>query len=456
MGQRDRPFGWFGIVRLGFIQMALGAIVILTTSTLNRVMVVELALPASLPGLLVGWHYAVQISRPRWGFSADQGGRRGVWIVGGQAVLAAGAVLAAASAWLMATHLVAGLILSFLAFSLIGGGVGAAGTNLLALLAVKTPPDRKAAAAAIVWIMMIVGFIISSAVASVYLDPFTMGRLVGLTAVIGLVAVIISALSLLGLRTKPVRKPSVSIPENVDRRAPGTSSFAAFRGALAAVWQDPQTRLFTTFIFVSMLAYSAQDLILEPFAGLLHGYTPSESTRLATMQNMGVLTGMVATAILGTVLGRSRASFMRRLSLSGCILSAVGLGFLAYGAFQTTAFSLQHAVFGLGFGNGMFAVAAIGSMMTLASAPGDGREGTRMGVWGAAQAIAFGIGGFLGTAAIDAARLATGDTVFSFALVFGIEALLFIGAGFLGWRVGPVSSDDQAMPFMPAESLPAE
>ena len=57
---------WFGIFRLGLVQTALGAVVVLTTSTLNRVMVVEWALPATLPGLLVGLHYAVQISRARY------------------------------------------------------------------------------------------------------------------------------------------------------------------------------------------------------------------------------------------------------------------------------------------------------------------------------------------------------------------------------------------------------
>jgi BCD family chlorophyll transporter-like MFS transporter len=79
------PLGWLGIVRLGLVQSALGAVVVLTTSTLNRVMVVELALPAMLPAALVGWHYAVQLSRPRWGYGSDMGRRRTPWIIGGWA-----------------------------------------------------------------------------------------------------------------------------------------------------------------------------------------------------------------------------------------------------------------------------------------------------------------------------------------------------------------------------------
>ena len=69
---RHSTFGWLSIVRLGLVQASIGAIVVMTTSTLNRIMVVELALPASLPGLLVAIHYFVQVIRPRMGFESDR------------------------------------------------------------------------------------------------------------------------------------------------------------------------------------------------------------------------------------------------------------------------------------------------------------------------------------------------------------------------------------------------
>ena len=65
---------WAGIARLGLVQMALGSVVVLVTSTLNRVMVVEFALPAILPGALVALHYCVQVLRPRMGWGSDMGG----------------------------------------------------------------------------------------------------------------------------------------------------------------------------------------------------------------------------------------------------------------------------------------------------------------------------------------------------------------------------------------------
>ena len=87
---------WLQIVRLGLVQLCLGAVVVLTTSTLNRLMVVELALPAMLSGALVALHSFVQITRPSWGFLSDAQGNRTRFIIGGMAVLSLGAALAVA------------------------------------------------------------------------------------------------------------------------------------------------------------------------------------------------------------------------------------------------------------------------------------------------------------------------------------------------------------------------
>jgi len=95
---------------------------------------------------------------------------------------------------------------------------------------------------------------------------------------------------------------------------------------------------------------------------------------------------------------------------------------------------LQASVFALGVANGMVAVAAIGSMMTLAGRGAASREGLRMGLWGAAQALAFGLGGFLGTAASDLAHFVLGDAVAAYAWVFAAEAALFVVAAAMALR----------------------
>jgi BCD family chlorophyll transporter-like MFS transporter len=82
----------------------------------------------------------------------------------------------------------------------------------------------------------------------------------------------------------------------------------------------------------------------------------------------------------------------------------------------------------LGAANGAFSIAAIASMMRLASEGAGAREGTRMGVWGAAQAIAFGLGGILGTSLSDIARWVVDDLGTAYGVVFLLEALLFVVA----------------------------
>jgi BCD family chlorophyll transporter-like MFS transporter len=413
--------GWLGIARLGLVQAALGSIVVLATSTMNRIMVVELALPAILPGALVGWHYAVQIMRPRFGFGSDMGGRRTPWIIGGMATLGAGSVLAALSIGWMETSTAAGIALAILGFLLIGVGVGAAGTSLLVLLATRVDERRRAAAATLVWLMMIVGFVVSTLVVGQLLDPYSAARLVALTA-----AVALAALCLTLAAVYRIEPPRAQRHAAVTAAGAETSTQPSFREALEQVWGEPQARRFTIFIFVSMLAYSAQDLILEPFAGSVFGMTPGQSTTLASMQHGGVLLGMLLVALCCTVIGGPRLGSLRLWTILGCVASAVALFGLSIAGWVGGDWPLKPNVFLLGVANGAFAVAAIGSMMSFAGSGRESREGVRMGLWGASQAIAFAVGGFCGAAASDLARVWFDSQGLAYGLVFAAEAILFL------------------------------
>ncbi|MFN0218706.1 MAG: BCD family MFS transporter [Hyphomicrobium sp.] len=419
-----QKLGWLGIVRLGLVQTALGAIVVLTTSTMNRVMVVELALPAMLPGALVAFHYVLQFLRPRWGYGSDVGGRRTPWILGGMIVLALGGAGASlATAW-MSTNVAAGVALAVIAFAAIGAGVGAAGTNLLAFLATRVSEERRGAAATIVWLMMIAGFVVTTIVAGHFLDPFSPSRLVAVTSAVSAIAVIVTALALWGMED-----PAGALaPEDIATKA----AKPPFRQALAEVWSEPQSRRFTIFVFISMLAYSMQDLILEPFAGIVFGMTPGESTKLAGVQHGGVFSGMILVALAGSA-GLGIGS-LRSWTIGGCLMSAAALVLLAASGTGGPDWPLRATVFALGAANGAFAVSAIGSMMQLASSGAEKREGVRMGMWGAAQAVAFGSGGFIGAMGVDVLRQFVGATVTAYTTVFLLEAILFLFAAVLAAR----------------------
>lgn len=417
-------FGWLQIVRLGLAQTALGAIVVLTTSTLNRVMAVELALPALLPGLLVALHHVVQLARPRWGFGSDRGGRRTPWIIGGMAVLALGGAGAAAATAVMATNATLGAALGFLAFTAIGVGVGAAGTNILVLLAQNVGEGRRAAAATIVWVMMIAGFVVTGATAGHFLDPFSLARLVAVCASVCALAFLLAVAAVWGL------EPHGRKPAGMTAPAP-----TAFRDALDAVWADATARRFTLFVFASMLAYSMQDLILEPFAGLVFGMTPGETTKLAGLQNAGTLAGMIGVALMSGTFGEAPSGLLKRWITFGCLASAAALGAIAFGGLVGVGFPIRAAAFALGLANGAFAAAAIGSMMGLAGQGDPATRGTRMGLWGAAQAIGFGFGGLTGAALADLARGAIGATAPAYAAVFALEAAIFLVCAAMALRL---------------------
>ncbi|RXH09323.1 BCD family MFS transporter [Bradyrhizobium guangzhouense] len=428
-----RPLSWLGIVRLGLVQAALGAIVVLTTSTLNRVMVVELALPAMLPGLLVGLHYAMQIFRPRLGYGSDLGGRRTPWIIGGMAVLAAGGALAAiATAW-MATWLLTGIVLAVIAFLMIGIGVGAAGTSLLVLLAKRTAPERRSAAASIAWVMMIAGFIVTTIIAGRALDPYSGGRLIIVSSTVSAIALLLAIAGIWNIEGEVLPHQRVTI-------APRGTSFTR---ELKEIWADSKVRRFAIFIFVSMLAYSAQDLILEPFAGAVFGMTPGETTRLSGTQHSGALIGMILVPLVNMLVPAWRTRTGPWI-VGGCIASALSLSSLALAALVGPPWPLQLSVLALGITNGAYAIAAIGAMMNLVGAGQRDREGTRMGVWGASQAISFGLGGLLGTLASDAARYVLPSPSLSYAAVFAAEAGLFLAAAYLAIWIGQPLSKDNA------------
>lgn len=412
--------GWMQIFRMGLVQMCLGAVVVLTTSTLNRLMVVELALPAVLPGLLVALHYGIQITRPNWGFLSDTSGHRTRWIIGGMAVLAAGGWLAALGVVLMEAQFARGLALSVIAYGLIGLGVGASGTSLLALLASATAPRRRAAAATITWLMMIAGIAVTATTVGRFLEPYSPVLLLEIVGLVATGAVVLTALAIHGIEARVGAQPARA-------EAP-----MRFRAGLAEIWGEREARQFTIFIFLSMTAYFMQELILEPYAGLVFGFTPGQSTQLSGAQNGGVFLGMLTVGLAATGL---RLGSLRHWVVAGCLGSASALAAIALlGASGATA-AFVPAVVALGFFNGMFAVAAIGAMMALAGQGRRAREGTRMGLWGAAQAIAAGFGGLAGAAAADLMRALSNSDVTAFGSVFFFEAALFVLSALMALRV---------------------
>jgi BCD family chlorophyll transporter-like MFS transporter len=289
--------------------------------------------------------------------------------------------------------------------------------------------------------MMIAGFAITAGVAGHLLEPYSPLRLLAVTSAVSLGALVVTVLALHRLEGHTDAQLS-NAAEAADEAPP------PFRVALAQVWREPVARRFTIFVFVSMLAYSAQDLILEPFAGQVFGYSPGASTQLAGVQHGGVLLGMLLVAGAGALSARwgARHALWRALgslrgwAVAGCVASALALFGLVAAGLSGGHWPLKPTVFLLGVANGAFSIGAIGSMMRLANEGRHRREGVRMGLWGAAQAVSFGLGGLVGTAASDLARWLIAAPGLAYASVFALEGALFLLSAALAWQIGSSSA----------------
>lgn len=412
---------WWQLSRLGLVQAAIGAVVVLLTTTINRVIVVELGLPASVPGLLVALHFGVQlVLRPRLGHASDHVGTRTAWILWGLVVCALGGVAVAASLPIMRTNVALGIALASLASVALGAGVSAAGTPLLALMSERSRREQRAGAAAITWILMIVGIIITAATSGSLLDPFSFSRLIAIAAGIGGVGFVVAVVATIGVE-RGARPQPAAVP-----REPAAGSFM---DALRTVLAEPAARLFAGFVFLAMFAYSAQDLILEPFAGIAFNMTPGESTALSGAHHGGVLVGMILAAIVATRRGQ-----LRHWAAMGCVASALTYVALAFAPALDDVRIFRAIVVLLGLSNGVFAIGAIGSMMALTGDRADGRAGLRLGVFGAAQAAAYAIGTLSGAAGVDLARALLDSPLRGYLAVFSVQAVLFAGSAWLALR----------------------
>jgi len=196
-----------------------------------------------------------------------------------------------------------------------------------------------------------------------------------------------------------------------------------------------------------MLAYSTQDLILEPFAGSVFGLTPAQSTAISGVHQAGSLLGMLLTALLSTRVG-TLAGWARY----GCAASAVALLLIAVSPMTGSLVMLQASLFGLGIANGAFAIGAIGSMMSMSAAGDQSQTGMRMGVFGASQAIAMAAGGVLGAGASDVMRAALGSDSLGYGSVFAMEAALFVGAAILASAAGQAGRAESSDSLLAAVS----
>jgi BCD family chlorophyll transporter-like MFS transporter len=368
------------ILRLSLFQVSVGMAVVLLNGTLNRVMVIELGQAAWLVALMVSLPLLFAPLRALIGFRSDYhrsvlGWRRVPYIwfgtlaqFGGLAIMPFALIVmsdpAAGPAWL-------GPAASALAFLLVGAGLHTVQTAGLALATDLASDTARPRVVALLYVMLLVGMIISSLGFAFILDAFSQVRLI---RVIQGAALLTMVLNIIALWRQESRNPALTRP---DRARPG------FRESWRALCAQGRTVRLLLAVGLGSLGFSMQDILLEPYGGQVLGLSVGATTGLTAI----LATGMLAAFVLASQqLSEGRDPI--RLAAYGavCGIFAFAAVVIAAPLDSATLFRLGTAL--IGFGGGLFAIGTLTAAMELGS---QGNAGLALGAWGAVQATATGV-----------------------------------------------------------------
>jgi BCD family chlorophyll transporter-like MFS transporter len=372
------------LLRLALLQVSVGMALVLLIGTLNRVMIVELGVPASLVGIMISLPLLFAPFRALIGFRSDThrcelGWRRVPYIwkgtliqFGGLAimpfallVLAGAGNAAQAPAWI--GHAGAGL-----AFLLVGAGLHTTQTVGLALATDLAPLEKQPNVVGLMYVMLLLGMIASALVFGALLVDFTPGRLV--QVVQG------SAVATVGINVIALWKQEARSPR---RGAAAPLRDPSFRESWATFSAGENTIRRLVAVGVGTMAFSMEDVLLEPYGGQILHLTVGSTTKLTAALALGGLSGF---ALASRVLSRGYDPFRMasRGALVGvpaflCVISAAPLA-------SPLLFALGTLL--IGFGGGLFGHGTLTATMNRAP---EHQRGLALGAWGAVQASAAGV-----------------------------------------------------------------
>jgi BCD family chlorophyll transporter-like MFS transporter len=405
-------------LQLGLIHVAVAMTLVPINSTLNRVMIKELALSATLVAVLASLPYLFSPIQVLIGSFADRhpllGMRRTPYIVIGLLLCVLGVVLSPQAAFLMAANWWAGLGLGLLAFGAWGMGFNFATVSYLALASELSGEKERGKTIATMWFMMIVSIIFTAILLSRMLDPYSPAALLRSFWTIGLAALLLGGLGLIKLEGRFIRSET---PDEARQ------SWATFTHA---VLENRQATLFFVYLVILLAALLGQDILLEPFGGEAFGLAVNATTRITSIWGGFTLLALLAAG------GLERWLSKRVVAAWGGWGALAGFGLIALSGLVVNQSLFYTGVMLLGFGTGLSTVANLSLMLDMTAA---GKVGLFIGAWGMANAISRLLGSVLGGAVRDVLTQVLLNPVLAYVIVFGIEAAMLLASLWLLTRL---------------------
>lgn len=399
---------WLAILQVSLVNLAVALITLPLGSTLNRIMIADLALPATLVALLLALGNITSPLRIWFGRLSDTrpiGGLRRTWyIVFGVMLCAAGLAAAPAAISLIPTNPTAGLLLTVLAFALVGFGVNSTTPLYFALVSDQASEAQRPRIVSFMFVLLGVGVVIASFAIGALLEPYSPARLIVVIGSVALLGLLLAAIGLFRLE-----KPA---PAGV---APAARE-AGFGEVRALLTKNGQVLRFFVYLVLTFVAIDAQDVILEPFAAFAFGMSAGETARLTGIFRGGFLLTLIAGA---WAVGRFG---YRRTAATGITIAATGLALIIGSGFGGAEGLFLGSVFLFGLGSGFLTIANLSLMMFMTD---PAHAGVYIGTWGFAQAVGVGAAALVGGIIRDSIfALSSGNQILSFVTVFGLEIVL--------------------------------
>ena len=425
----DLPLG--RLLRLALFQVPVGMALVLMMGTLNRVMIVELSVPTWLVASMIALPILFAPLRTLIGHLSDThvsafGWRRSPFLWLGAMLQFAGYVALPPSLLLLSGSsfvdpelgVLIGKFSSALAFALIGFGIHYSQTAGLALMSDLVPKEKRPRAFALFYVFQLCGMIISAFAFSLLLRDFTSELLI---RVLHGAAVFALVVNIIAIWQQEPRDRQRAATIQGEPRVP-------FLETIRALVSQPAMSRLLAGIGIGTMAFSMQDVLLEPYGGEVLGMSVPETTMLSALMGLGTLAGFSL-----SILTYSRGMHPCRLASIGVLTGIPGFTAVLFAHGFGSSLLFQAGSMIIGLGAGLFIVGSLGAAMRAAS---EQNTGLVAGAWGAIQATAAGIGIAIGGALRDvvgqlahsnALGTALNSPATSYGTVYAIEiVLLFV------------------------------
>ncbi|MEM9206296.1 MAG: MFS transporter [Pseudomonadota bacterium] len=373
------------LLRLSLFQVSVGMVTVLLTGTLNRVMIVEMNMAAWIVALMVSLPLVFAPLRALIGHKSDTyssalGWRRAPFIWYGTMLQWGGLAFMPFALLVMSdapdAPQWAGPMAAAAAFLFVGAGIHTTQTAGLALATDLAPEETRPRVVALLYVMLLVGMLISAVILSGLLADFSPKRLIQVIQGSALVTLVLNTIA---LWKQEARRPDRT---RADRKT------VAFSEAWQTLRADPRSGRLLIAVALGTAAFTMQDVLLEPYGGEILGLSVGATTLLTALLAGGTLIGLAASA---RALGKGIDP--HRLAANGMLIGIAAFSLVIFASPFQSAAMFRVGTLLIGLGGGLFAVSALIAAMDLSDVSDNGLV---LGAWGAVQATAAGVGLALG------------------------------------------------------------